>query len=71
VYKEYSKGLRTQPCGEPVLRMIVEEVLLSILTDCGLWIRKSRIQLQGEEPSPRPWSLEMSIVGILVLKAEL
>ena len=54
VYKEYSKGLRTQPCGALVLRMIVEEVLLPILTDCSLWVRKSRIQLQREEPSPRP-----------------
>ena len=32
VYKEYRRGLRTQPCGAPVLRMIVEEVLLPILT---------------------------------------
>ena len=69
--KENSRGLRTQPCGAPVLRMIREEVLLPILTDCGLWVRKSRLQSQREEPSPRPWSLEMSFVGIMVLKAEL
>ena len=37
MYKEYSKGLRTQPCGSPVLRMNME-VLLPILTDCVLWI---------------------------------
>jgi len=71
VYKEYSKGLRTQPCGALVLRIIVEGVLLPILTDCGLWVRKSRIQLQREELSPRPRRLEMCIVGVMVLKAEL
>ena len=71
VYKEYSKGLRTLPCGALVLRMIMEEVLLPILTDCGLWVRKFRIQSQREEPSPRTWSSEMSFVGIMVLKAEL
>jgi len=66
VYKEYSKGLRTQPCRARVLRMIVEEVLLPILSDCGLWVRKSRIKLQREEPSPRPRSLEISLLGIMV-----
>ena len=71
VYKEYSWGLRTQPCGAPVLRMIVEEVLLSILTDCGLWVRKFRIQSQRNVVRPRPQSLEMSLVGIMVLKAKL
>jgi len=50
--------------------MIVEEVLLLILIDCGLWVKKSRIQLQ-KEPSPRPRSLEMILVGIMLLKAEL
>jgi len=71
VYKEYGKGLRIQPCGALVLSIIVEEILSPILTECGLWVRKSRIQSQREEPSPRPQSLEMSFVGIMVLKAEL
>ena len=79
MYKEYSRGLRTQPYGalvlrmivEEVLRMIVEEVLLPILTDCGLWVRKFRIQSQREEPNPRPRSLEICFVGIMVRKAEL
>ena len=43
LYQECSRGLGTQPCGAPVLRMIVEEVLLSILTDCVLWVGKFRI----------------------------
>ena len=67
---ECSRGMRTQPCGAPVLRVIME-VLLPIPTDCGLWVRKFRIQSQREVPRPRPWSLEMSFVGIMVLKAEL
>ena len=55
------------PCGSPVLRMIVEEVLLPILTD-GLWVRKFRIQSQREVSRPRPRNLEMSFVGIMVFK---
>jgi len=68
---EVYKGLTTQPCAAPVLRMIVQEVLLPTLTDCGLWVRKSRMQLQREEPSTKSWRLEMSPVGIMVLKADL
>ena len=71
MYKEHSRGLRTQPCGASVSRMIMEEVLLPILTDCGPWVRNSRIKSQREELRPRPRSLEMSFVGIMVLKAEL
>ena len=51
--------------------MIVEEVLLPILTDCGLLVSTFKVQLQREVPRPRPRSLEMSFVGIMVLKAEL
>ncbi len=32
VYREYRSGLRTQPCGAPVLRVRGDEVLLPILT---------------------------------------
>ncbi len=32
VYREYKRGLRTQPCGAPVLRTRGDEVLLPILT---------------------------------------
>ncbi len=32
VYREYRSGLRTQPCGAPVLRISGDEVLLPILT---------------------------------------
>ncbi len=32
VYREYRSGLRTQPCGAPVLRIRGDDVLLPILT---------------------------------------
>lgn len=34
------KGLRIQPCGAPVLVLIVEDVTVQILTFCGLSLRK-------------------------------
>ncbi len=34
VYREYRSGLRTQPCGAPVLRVRGDDVLLPILTTC-------------------------------------
>ena len=47
-----SSGLSTQPWGEPVFRVMVEDVLLFILTLCGLQVRKSRTQLQRNEGVP-------------------
>ena len=47
------------------------DVLLPTLTTWGLPVRKSRIQLQREVFSPRVLSLMMSVVGIMVLNAEL
>ncbi len=32
VYREYRSGLRTQPCGAPVLRIRGDDVLLPILS---------------------------------------
>ncbi|KAK3524892.1 hypothetical protein QTP86_011310 [Hemibagrus guttatus] len=40
VYNEYSRGLRTQPWGAPVLRVREAETCLPILTACGLPVRK-------------------------------
>ena len=62
-----SRGLRTHPWVVIVLRVSVGEVLLPILTACGLPIRKSRIQLQRVMSRPRALSLE----GTIVLNAEL
>jgi len=45
VYK-YSRGLITQPWGDPVFRVRALEVCLPTLTTWGLAVRKSRIQAQ-------------------------
>ena len=46
--KEYRRGLRTQPCGTPVFREIVEEERLCNLTDWGLLVRKSRVECRED-----------------------
>ncbi len=66
-----SSRLSTQPCGAPVLSVIVLEVLQPTRTDLGLPVRKSRIQLQRELLKPSRFSLLMSCCGIIVLNAEL
>ncbi len=43
-----NSGLSTQPCGTPVLSVVVLEVLWPTRTDRGLPVRKSRTQLQRE-----------------------
>ncbi len=68
VYREYRSGLRTQPCGAPVLRTRGDEVLFPILTTWLLPVRKSRIQLHS---CPRVWSFATSVAGTMVLNAEL
>ena len=60
-----------QPCGAPVLRVRVEEVLLPILTAWGLPVRKSSIHLHRAVFSPRFLSLVIRLEGTLVLNAEL
>ena len=50
-----------QPSGEPVLRMMVEDMVLLILTDWGLFVRKSKIQLQSDGAFPRVDSLITSV----------
>ncbi len=68
VYRQYRSGLRTQPCGAPVLRIRGDEVLLPILTTWLLPVRKSRIQLHRDLFSPRVWSFSTSVAGTMVLK---
>ncbi len=65
-----SSVLSTQPCGAPVLSVVVLEVLWPTRTDCGLPVKKSRIQLQRELLRPSRLNLLMSW-GIIVLNAEL
>ena len=71
VNRECRVGLRTHPCGDPLLRISGVEMLLPTLTTWGRPVRKSRIQLQREVFSPRILSLVMSFVGAMVLNAEL
>lgn len=42
-----SSGISTQPCGAPVLSMMVSDVLLPTRTDCGLSVRKSSPVTEG------------------------
>lgn len=62
VYRVYSRGLRTQPWGEPVLRVNVEEWWGPSLPVCGRFDRKCLIQVQV---------LLYNISGMIVLNAEL
>lgn len=51
---------------------LILEVLLPMLTDCGLSVRKSRIQLQMEVSVPnRLFSFPTSLSGIIVFNVEL
>ncbi len=54
-----SSGLSTQPCGAPVLSVVVLEVLWPTRTDWGLPVRKSRIQLQRELLIVLGWTTAM------------
>lgn len=59
------------PCGVPVLRVMVENVWGPSLTARGRSVMKSWIQLMSCELRPNWWSFMVSLPGITVLKAEL
>ncbi len=65
------QGLRTQPCGAPTFRVMELEVNWPTFTTWGLAVRKSWIQSQSEDVMPRSVSLKASLMGTIVLKAEL
>ncbi len=71
VYREYRRGLRTQPWGASVLRVSGEEMFLPTLTTCRLPVRKSRIQLHRELFRYRARSFTTSLKGTMALNAEL
>lgn len=71
VNREYSKGLRMQLYGAPVLIVSVEGRQLPILTTWGLLVRKSKIQLHSCVFNPKSFSFVISLTGIIALKAEL
>ena len=66
--QEVQEGLSTHPCGAPVLRISVAEVLLPIFTTWGRTVRKSRTQLHREGFRPRAPNLVISLEGTMVLK---
>lgn len=54
MYRDAVKGEEgSQPCGTPVLRVRVEEVMFFNLTLWGLLVRRSSVQLQREVPRSR------------------
>lgn len=55
VYKDYSRGLKTQPWGAPVWSMRVDELCLPILTISGLPVKMPRIHKHSEVFSSRPF----------------
>lgn len=48
VHCEYSMGLRTQPCGAPVLKVTLAERCVPSLTVCWLLGKKSLINIPGQ-----------------------
>ena len=65
VNREYRRGLRTHPCGPPVLRISGVEMLFPTLTT---WVRQVQDPVaQGGVETQGLTSLE----GIMVLNAEL
>jgi hypothetical protein len=69
--REYRRGLSMHPCGAPVLRINIEEVLFPTFTIWGQPVRKSMTQLHRAGFRHRAPSLIMSLEGTRVLKAEL
>ncbi len=63
VYREYRRGLRTQPWGAPVLRVIGEEMLMPTLTTWRLPVRKSKIQLHRELFRPKSQEFHYKLKG--------
>lgn len=66
-----SRGLRTHPCGEPVLRTMVEDETPYICTDCGLNVKKFTTQLYINGFTPGNSSLLTSVCGMMVLITDL
>ena len=68
VNREYRRWLSTQPCVTPVFRVRVEEESLSNLTDWGLLVRRSGVQLQRDVLIPSWLSLKISSEWITGVK---
>lgn len=64
---EYSRRLGTQPCGESVLSVMVEDEVLLNLTDCGLFLMKSMTQLQSDGFSHNRSSLLTKVCRMIIV----
>ena len=71
VYMLYKRRLSTQPCGEPVLSVKVDEIWSLTITVCGRSERKFLIHAKVTGEKSRVTSLAVWISRIMVLKAEL
>lgn len=60
------RGLNTQPCGEPVLRVTREDMAMWIVMVRGLFLTKSRTQFLGVGLAPR----DKRFCRIVILKEE-
>ncbi len=65
------QGTQDTALWAPTFRVMELEVNWPTFTTWGLPVRKFRIQSQSEELRPRSMSLEASLQGTIVLKAEL
>ncbi len=65
------QGTQNAALRAPTFRVMEFEVYWPTFTTWGLPVRKSWIQSQSEVFRPRPVSLEVSLMGTMVLKAEL
>lgn len=69
--KVKKRGLSTQPCGVPVLKISDADVDSPKLITLCLLMGKSWIQEKSGDESPRLWSFRANTSGRTVLKAEL
>ena len=65
------RGLSTDPCGAPALRVSGVEVLFPTFTTWGRPVRNSRTQLHRVGFRPRAPRLMMSLECTMVFNAEL
>lgn len=70
VFRVKRRGLRTHPCAEPVLSVMLEQQCGPSLTDCGWSFKKFLIHRKVVE-RPRYSSFCTRVSGMMLLNAEL
>ncbi len=66
-----NKGLSTHPCGDPVLTVIILDVVLTNHTVCCLSVKKSKIYLHMPGSAPSNNNFSISCCGKIIMNAEL